>query len=104
MSRGIKRERAVRKYLEEEGYWVIRAAGSKGDADLVALKAGKTPLFVEVKSDVAGPFAHFRPADRAELLAAAEKAGAEAVLAFWPPRAPLTWIRSENWPAQREAT
>src|SRR5262249_5999379 len=38
-SRGHNRERQVRKLLEERGWWVARAAGSLGDADLVAMRA-----------------------------------------------------------------
>lgn len=103
-ARGIKRERQVRVHLENDGWFVARAAGSLGDADLIALKAGHTSKLIEVKSTAAGPFHSFGPACRQALLNAAEKAGAEAVLAYWPSRGKLTWIRSENWPAQREAT
>ncbi len=35
--RGYNFELAVKKKWEERGYWVIRAAGSHGKADLVAL-------------------------------------------------------------------
>jgi Holliday junction resolvase len=104
MSRGIRRERQVRAVLEGEGWWVARAAGSFGDADLIALRAsadGCDVLLVEVKSDVAGPFAHFGPDARAELIAAAVKSGARPVLAYWPPRQKLRWIAVSEWPADR---
>ena len=42
--RGANFEREVKKYLEEMGYYVMRSAGSKGLADLIALKKGKTLL------------------------------------------------------------
>jgi Holliday junction resolvase len=100
-SRGRQRERDVRRYLEspEGGDWfVVKAGGSLGDADLVALKAGRTPKIIEVKSTTAGPFHSFGPKDRAEILAAAGHAGAEAVLAFWPPRRELKFIPAADWP------
>lgn len=88
----------MRKELERGGWWVARAAGSLGDADLIALKAGETPQMIEVKSTAAGPYHSFGPKDRAELLAAAERAGAEPMLVWWPPRKPAEWIEDESWP------
>ena len=82
---------------------VTRAAGSLGCADLVALKDGKRPLLVEVKSSAAGPYAHFGPAARKRLTETAELAGADAVLAWWPPRGKLLWIDSSAFPAARIA-
>lgn len=106
MSRGILRERQVRKLLDEQGYWTARAAGSLGDADVIALRCGENgceALLVEVKSDVAGPFAHFGPAARAELIAAAVKSGARPVLCWWPPHKQPKWIPVSEWPATEEA-
>lgn len=97
MSRGHDRERAVRRLLEAEGWWVARAAGSLGDADLVALRHGFARL-VEVKSTTRGPYHGFGPAERRALLLAARIAGAEAVLCWWPPRAQPVWIESSEWP------
>jgi Holliday junction resolvase len=104
-TRGIKRERQVRRLLEQDGYWTSRAAGSFGDADVIALKATPTGIdakLVEVKSDVAGPFAHFGPAARAELIAAAVKSGATPLLCHWPPRKQPRFIPVSDWPATRE--
>jgi Holliday junction resolvase len=95
--RGIARERQVRQVLESEDWWVCRAAGSLGDADLVALRHGSRPRLIEVKS-TAGPWDHFGPKDRAELAAAARLAGATAVLAWWPARGKLRLIGEEEWP------
>lgn len=103
MSRGVARERAVRRLLEDDGWWTARAAGSLGDADVIALKAGARPRLVEVKSTSRSAFADFGPADRAELIAAAERAGAEAWLCYWPPRSSPTWIAPEHWPTGRRA-
>jgi Holliday junction resolvase len=98
MSRGHNRERAVRKLMEAEGWWVSRAAGSLGDADLVALKAGFPPRLVEVKSEVQSTWHGFGPADRQAIKDAARKAGAEAWFVCWPPRQPPRWIHEDDWP------
>lgn len=103
MSRGHDRERAVKRLLEEDDYWVTRAAGSLGDADLVALKAGKAARLVEVKSTAGGPYERFGPKERADLRFAAELAGAEAWLCWWPPRGKPRWIGEGEWPAERKA-
>ena len=46
--RGTAFENRTRKYLEENGYWVIRSARSLGEADLVAVKPGQM-LLVQCK-------------------------------------------------------
>lgn len=96
--RGIQRERQVKEVLESEDWWVCRAAGSLGDADLVALRDGNRPRLIEVKS-TEGPWDHFRPADRAELSAAAKQANADAILAWWPSRGKLRWLPESEWPS-----
>lgn len=83
--------------LRDEDWLVVRAAGSFGCADLVALKDGKRPLLVEVKSTIS-PYSHFLPADRERLRKAAELAGADATLAWWPSRGQLRYIPSYEWP------
>ena len=111
---GHTRERQIKKLLEEEGWFVIRAPGSLGVADLVAIKKLTTSFdlhgieesehrvvvrFIECKAnEKGGPYMNFRPEDRKELLEAAEKAGARAELAYWPKRGNLVWIGSEAWP------
>lgn len=97
MSRGHDRERAVKRLLEEDGWLVVRAAGSLG-YDLVALKLDHTPRVIEVKSTAKSPYERFGPAERRELVDAAVAAGAVAELAYWPPRGQLRWIASEEWP------
>jgi Holliday junction resolvase len=99
MSRGHDRERAVKAILEGEDWFVARAAGSLGDADLVALRAGSRSRLVEVKSTAGGPYERFGPADRARLRLAAQIAGADAWLAWWPPRGRLRWIDASEWPS-----
>lgn len=105
---GHQRERQVKKLLEEEGWFVIRAPASLGVADLVAIRnqahyprllLRPEVRFIECKAnEKGGPYMNFRPEDRQALLDAAEKAGARAELAFWPKRGNLTWIGSEAWP------
>lgn len=110
MSRGIQRERQVRRLLEEDGWWTARAAGSLGDADVIACrrdvafqvdgKARTVPevWLIEVKSTKAGPFHSFGPKDRAELVSAAERAGATPYLVWWPPHGKPQWIPQSQWP------
>jgi Holliday junction resolvase len=99
VSRGHDRERAVRRLLENDGWWVSRAAGSLGDADVIALKTAFPPRLVEVKSTAKSAYEHFGPGDRARLQLAARKAGAEAWLVWWPPHRQPTWIHENDWPA-----
>jgi Holliday junction resolvase len=47
--KGADLERRIRARLEEDGYYVVRSAGSKGVLDLVAFRSGET-LFIQVKS------------------------------------------------------
>ena len=72
---GRRFEQRVRTDLELRGWMVIRSAGSKGPADLVALRAGRRPLVVACS--VGG----VRPAARRALLEAARRAGARPVVA-----------------------
>ena len=97
--RGHDRERAVKALLEADDWFVTRAAGSLGDADLVALRVGDRPRLIEVKSTARGPYHGFGPKARADLLFAARMAGARALLCWWPPHGKPTWIDSSEWPA-----
>jgi Holliday junction resolvase len=47
---GTVRENRVKELLEDDGYFVVRSAGSGGVADLVALKRGQV-LLIQVKSE-----------------------------------------------------
>lgn len=106
MSRGIQRERDLVNELRGQDWFAMRAPASLGIADVVALKDGMRPRLIEVKSTAAGPYEHFGPADRADLLFAATLAGADAYLVWWPPRAKAKWLRSDEWPRdkRKEAT
>jgi Holliday junction resolvase len=97
-SRGTQRERAVRDRLAKEDWVAFRAPASLGAADVVALRDGYRPRFVEVKSTAQGPYERFGPASRERLSATARLAGADAYLAWWPPRGQLRWIPEAEWP------
>ena len=96
--RGTGRERLVREWYADRDWLAFRAPASLGVADVIALRAGSRPQLVEVKSTAAGPYEHFRPADRADLKAAAELAGADAVLVWWPSRGKMRAIPANEWP------
>ena len=97
-ARGAARERQVVELFQSRGWFAARSAGSHGPADVIALREGYQPLLVQVKTDVAGPYAHFGPSDRKELLQACRKAGARGLLLWWPPRGPKSYIFEEGWP------
>lgn len=96
--RGRKRERMVAEHLRSEGWRVLKGT-SYGICDLAALRAGDTPMFIEVKANAGSPYMNFRGTARETLVLEAEGAGARAVLAHWAPRRPLRLIPSSEWPA-----
>ena len=98
MSRGIQRERDVRRLMQDDGWIAFRAPASLGCADVVALRAGSRPRLVEVKSTAQGPYERFGPAARERLRLAAELAGADAYLVWWPARGKPLWLHSSGWP------
>lgn len=75
-SHGAAFERKTRHHLEENGYEVIRSAGSKGKVDLVAFKRGQI-LFVQNKLN--GLCA---PAERSRLRDLAGMVGALPIVAY----------------------
>lgn len=75
-ARGDHLERRVRLALINEGWIVVRAAGSLGVADLVALQAGRRPALLQVK--IGG---YLAPESWNLLVNVAELAGADPVLA-----------------------
>jgi Holliday junction resolvase len=98
-ARGAARERQAGVLLEAEGWSVTRSAGSRSPHDLVACRKGDVVRYVQVKSTARGPFAGFPPSERKELLAEAERAGAEPWLLWWPgDRKGPRWIGADDWP------
>lgn len=94
--RGRKRELMVMTELLRAGWVTYRLA--HGPADVLALKADKGARLIQVKS-TRDKWEHFRPHERALLLDEAERAGAEAFLAWWPKHGQLEWVHSSQWPA-----
>lgn len=78
-TRGDYLERQTRDALRAHNWWVIRAAGSHGVADLVALRKGFRPLLIACKTN--GVIA---PAERQALLETAREADARPVMASRP--------------------
>lgn len=74
--RGAYFERRVKLDMESRGWWVIRAAGSHGPADLVAMKLGEAALLIQCKANA---LPHKR--EGIALAALAASIGAEALLA-----------------------
>lgn len=79
-----------------------------GDADIIAIRRRRDNfgpnsdvMLIEVKSTAAGPFSGFKPADRRELIAAADKCGATPWLVWWPSRGEPNWIPVCDWPPLR---
>jgi Holliday junction resolvase len=99
--RGFQRERAVRDLLMSQDWLAFRAPASLGCADVIALRDGSRPRLVEVKSTAGGPYERFGPTARERLRLAARIAGADAFLAWWPPRGKLIWIAEAEWPARK---
>lgn len=69
-------ERQTKAALAAQGWWVIRAAGSLGEADIVALRNGMASMLISCKVD-----GRIGPKERAELMEAARRAGARPVMA-----------------------
>jgi len=65
--------------------------------DIIALKAGETPRFIQVKG-TQQPFAGFTPFERYDLLSEARQAGARAELCWWPAYREPEFIPPEMWP------
>lgn len=95
-SAGRELEYRVRDLLRDRGYLVIRSAGSKGIADLVALpridshpETGLSgPLLVQCKRGGVMP-----PREWNEMLTEALSASCTAVLACYTPRKPIELYR-----------
>lgn len=80
-------EYKIMTYFQRRSYFVIRAAGSHGPADLVAVRKGERPVFVQCKkgSATVGKDEHN------ELFKVALQAGARAVIAESEDRKPTVF-------------
>jgi Holliday junction resolvase len=86
-------EHRVRDALIAAGWWVVRAAGSKGEADLVALRrrvdyGAPRVVLVSVKRRTAPG-----PSEWNELLWLADEVSARAVVAFMPRTGGVEYMR-----------
>ena len=79
-SDGRKLEYATLASLTLDGYWCVRAAGSKGKADVVALKPGLVNEILFVQCKTSGLMA---PADREDLFELATVFDGIALCARW---------------------
>jgi Holliday junction resolvase len=113
--RGIERERALREFLVELGWMSMRAAGSLGPVDVLAIAGaaavypqamhsllGSPPqgevLLVQCKS-TSSPYANFGPSSRRQLVDLAVDIGGAAWIAHKPKGATSwAWIHSSGWP------
>lgn len=77
-ARGANFERRIMADLDLNGYFTMRASGSHGIADVVAIKAGEILL---VQCKITGTIS---PADRVALLDLATRAGAVPLIAYRP--------------------
>lgn len=75
---GVKLEYAVQDDLEQNGYWTMRAPGSRGTVDVIGLKRGHTVIIQCKKTDPYLP-----PASRDALVAIAAQVGAIPVSAYF---------------------
>lgn len=79
---------------------VLRAPASIGAADLVALRSGDKPRFIQVKATLGHPWDHFGPRERHELCTVAAQAGGVAELLHWPPRGQPKWYAEAAFPGR----
>jgi Holliday junction resolvase len=109
--RGVYREELVKTRLEDEGYLVMRAPGSRGQPDLVAIKPYQV-LAIQVKSGDAEKGGAYGDKWWNELWAVAQQAGAIPIVADWPKKGCLRMRRitgmhrphGKHWPYEEFAT
>lgn len=75
-AKGRRFEYAVRDALVEDGYEILRSAGSKTKIDLVAIKQGEL-LFVQCKED-----GRCGPEERSKLIGLSRMVGALPIVAY----------------------
>lgn len=96
-ARGVAFERVVAARLTEDGYFVVRAAGSHGKADLVALKPMQAVL---IQCKLGGP-GDVGPKEWNDFLRAADDAGALALIASRPARGVIAFHLMTGYKAVR---
>lgn len=91
--RGAYLERQTQAHLQANGYWTMKAPGSKGAVDVVAIKpcgieSCAQILFIQCKLNGVMP-----PAERAALWDVADEAGAWPLMVKRDGPGSLTWWR-----------
>jgi Holliday junction resolvase len=90
--------------LEEAGWICGSRRHIPGAGDILAAHSDYRPLLIEVKTTSDGPYKNFGPLDRYALRQAARVAGADAMLAWRPPRTKVfRYIPSTEWPRDSRA-
>ena len=89
-AKGTRAERHVMRFLEQRGWYAMRAYASKGPFDVLAIKRHRAPLMIEVKSGLSRTPGWLPPATRIRILDAAAPAGAKATTAHYE-RGLLQW-------------
>ena len=103
---GNARELKVMDLLATEGWLCGSRRHIGGAGDILAVRCPwpsvaseiKQVQLIEVKSTTRSPWVTFGPKDRQDLVDTALTYGAEPVLAWWPPRGKLRWIRPSEFP------
>jgi Holliday junction resolvase len=96
-AKGYAFEQKVAGDLTQDGYFVIRAGGSHGVADLVALKSGQV-LLVQCKTNGV-----ISIGDWNALYGVAERVGAVALVAHRPSRGAVAYRRLDARRVARQA-
>lgn len=102
-ARGYYHERRTAALLRADGYFVVESRGSRGPADLCAVKRGQV-LLVQCKSGRAA----LTSGEWNALYDVARRAGALPIVADWPARGAFRLrritgrheSRSRTWPAE----
>ena len=84
-SEGVRIERLIRDDMIANGYDVMRAAGSKGPADLACFKPGQVALISVKRTTPPGP------AERADLIRVAGYVAALPLVALKPKGQPIAY-------------
>ena len=97
----VREREAVRgqgtKALEDDGYGTIRAGGSRGAADLIALKPGQTLIIQCKRTNPLLP-----PAERVKLLDLARMCGGLPIVAYQPAPRRKTAYRQLTGPGPKD--
>jgi hypothetical protein len=96
---GIRAENRIRRIYESNGWSVKQSAGSRGAADLVCKKNGRTPHYVQCKT-VTKPYnsPHISNKEKGRVKLTATKNNATAIVAKvgYDGRAKINYAKNDN--------